>query len=151
MFRLADYEEPNDYFHHLNAMLELCDNEVLKPIYNIVEQLDSNRHRFGWIGEYDSFFYTQVIPLLQKTVEALNEDDRDALIESLNLFFEQLKKMVAYECSKSTRTQLKVELGECEENLQQCAINFLQKTNLVDVILVGMRKPSYVTDITTIN
>ncbi|MEA2111712.1 MAG: aldo/keto reductase [Campylobacterota bacterium] len=151
MFRLADYDEPSDYFHHLNEILDLCDNDVLKPIYTIIEQLDSNRHRFGWIGEYDSFFYTQVIPHLQNTVSTLSEDDRDILIESLNLFFEQLKKMVAYECSKSTRSQLKVELNSCEDSLQQCAINFLKNTNLVDVILVGMRKPSYVTDITTIN
>ncbi len=151
MFRLADYEEPNEYYHYLNAMLELCDNETLQPIYNIIEQLDSNRHKFGWIGEYDSFFFTQVIPHLQKSIEQLGDDDRMALIESLNLFFEQLKKMVAYECSKSTRIQLKEILGSCEERLQKCAIDFLQKTGKVDIILVGMRKPSYIVDITAIN
>ncbi len=151
MFRLADYEEPHDYFHHLNAILELCENEALQPIYNIIEQLDSNRHRFGWIGEYDSFFYTQVIPHLQKSMSELGDDERDALIESLNLYFEQLKKMVAYECSKATRIQLKDQLGSCEDRLQKCAIGFLQKSDLVDVVLVGMRKPSYVADITDIN
>ena len=151
MYRLADYEEPSEYYHHLNTMLELCDNEMLRPIYNIIEQLDSNRHKFGWIGEYDSFFYTQVIPHLQKSMKAFNDDDREALIESLNLFFEQYKKMVEYECSKATRIQLKDVLLNCDERLQECAINFLQKTGKVDVILVGMRKPSYVTDITAIN
>ncbi len=151
MFRLADYEEPSDYYHHLNTMLDLCDNETLQPVYNIIEQLESNRHKFGWIGEYDSFFFTQVIPHLQKSIRQLGHDDRMALIESLNLFFEQLKKMVAYECSISTRTQLKEILGSSEEHLQKCAIDFLQKTGKVDIILVGMRKPNYVVDITAIN
>ncbi len=152
MFRLADYDEPRDYNYYLNTVLELCDHESLRPVYNIIEQLDSKRHQFSWIGEYDAFFFSQIIPHLQQSMEKLdNEEERLILIEHLNLFFEQLKKMVSYECSQQTRKRLHALFDSCQERLQYCAIDFLKKSQKVDVILVGMRKPSYVTDITAIN
>ncbi len=151
MFRLADYEEPQQYDYYLNTVLELCEHESLQPIYNIIEQLDGNRHQFMWIGEYDAFVYTQVIPHLHKNMSVLEGDDQAALIEYISLFLEQLKKMVAYECSQKTRTQLQKIVDSCENRLQHCAIDFLVKSKKVDVILVGMRKPSYVADITAIN
>jgi hypothetical protein len=117
----------------------------------MIEKLDGYKHKFGWIGEYDNFFYSQIIPHIQTNIKGLSEESRFALVESLNLFFEQLKKMVAFECSKSTKIQLKMLLGNCEKRLQECAIEFLQKTGKVDIVLVGMRKPSYVADITAIN
>ena len=55
--------------------------------------------------------------------------------------------MVAYECSKSTRLQLKEELAGCNRPLQECALNFLRERESIDYILVGMRKPSYVADV----
>ncbi len=152
MFRLADYDEPHKYDYCLNTVLELCEHKSLQPIYNIIKQLDCNRHQFGWIGEYDAFVYTQVIPHLHKSMSVLEGDDQAALIDSINLFLEQLKKMVAHECSQKTRLQLQKVLGSCEARLlQHCAIDFLVKSQKVDVILVGMRKPSYVADITAIN
>lgn len=151
MFRLADYDEPREYEFYLNTVLELCDHKGLEPVYNIIEQLDRNRHQFTWIGEYDAFVFTQVIPHLYKNISELSDDDQMALIDGINLFLEQLKKMVAYECSQKTRLQLQELLGSCKTRLQQCAIDFLVKSKKVDVILVGMRKPTYVADITAIN
>ncbi|RUM65407.1 MAG: aldo/keto reductase [Sulfurimonas sp.] len=151
MFRLADYERPREYDYYLNNILELCAHESLQPVYNIIEQLDGNRHQFPWIGAYDAFVFTHVIPHLHRNIAALDDDDQTVLIEEINLFLEQLKKMVAYECSQKTRTALKEILDSCESSLQQCAVNFLITSKKVDVILVGMRKPSYVADITAIN
>ena len=46
MYRLADYDEPRDYFHHLNAVLELFeDAEGLEVLYNLITELDNNKHR----------------------------------------------------------------------------------------------------------
>lgn len=151
MLRLADYDAPHQYDYHLNTVLELCEHESLQPIYNIIEQLDSNRHQFMWIGEYDAFIYTQVIPHLHKSMSILEDEDQAVLIENITLFLDQLKKMVAYECSQKTRAQLNETIGLCDKRLQHCAIDFLIKSQKVDVILVGMRKPSYVADITAIN
>ncbi len=151
MFRLADYDEPSDYDFHLNTVLELCEHDSLQPIYNIIEQLDRNRHQFMWVGEYDAFLYTQVIPHIHKSMAALEPDDQTVLIERVTLFLEQLKKMVAYECSQKTRQHLQKRCGLSDKRLQECAIDFLRKSQKVDVVLVGMRKPSYVADITAIN
>lgn len=150
MFRLAEYEESKDYFRNYNELLELCDNDTLRALYNLLEQLDQNKHKFGWIGDYDSFLYSQIIPHVKKTLEKLDEDTLVTMLEYIERFLEEYRKMVAYECSKSTRVQLKKELNGCEEKLQVCALKFLLDLKSVDYILVGMRKPSYVNEVLSI-
>ncbi len=147
MFRLAEYSEPEEYFHHLNAILELVDDESTQSIYNLIEQLDSNRHRFGWIGEYESFLHRQIIPHLSKALQELDEVSQDSLAQNLDHFLREYEKMVAYECSKTTRVSLKNELESCEKRLQACALEYLLKNDSIDYVLVGMRKSSYVSDI----
>ncbi len=144
MYRLADYKEPEEYFHHLNELLENTEDERVKNLHNLIAQLDDVRYRFNWIGDYDSFLYAQVIPHIQKALTELDENSREGLSNSLNLFLQEYAKMVAYECSKKTHIQLQAELGECDKTLQECAIGFLQEQENIDFILVGMRKPSYV-------
>ena len=144
MFRLADYEEPGDYYTNLNELLEVCDNEQLRALYNLVEQLDTTKHKFGWIGDYDMFASTNIIPHIQKTLQELDRSLLEVLIEYIERFLESYRAMVAYECSKTTRTQLKGLLDGCDKSLQECAVSFLEKQKNIDIILVGMRKPSYV-------
>jgi aryl-alcohol dehydrogenase-like predicted oxidoreductase len=55
--------------------------------------------------------------------------------------------MVAYECSKNTRVQLKDEFSRCDVSLQNCALKFLLDNENIDYVLIGARKLSYVTDI----
>jgi len=147
MYRLADYEESPSYYNYLNELLEICDNEALQPLYNLFEELDVNRHKFGWIGDFDSFLYGQILPHVRKSLENLDEESLASLLTSIDLFFEEYRKMVAYECSLKTRKELEEEFKECEETLQKCAIDFLLQEKSVDYILVGMRKPSYVQEI----
>jgi len=147
MFRLADYDESSEYFHHLNELLDICDNEMLRPLYNLIEQLDTNRYKYAWIGDYDSFLYSQIIPHIKKTIEKLEGKELELLVNYIDLFLAEYRKMVLYECSKSTRAELKDVLGDCKLRLQECAINFLQEQESLDYILVGMRKPSYVAEI----
>lgn len=147
MFRLASYEEPNDYYHHLNEVLEMTDDESLKSIHNLISQLDDVKHRFGFVGEYDQFLHVQVIPHLQKTLQEIDPAVVDLLAESLDLYLQEYAKMVAYECTKMTKVQLKEKLEGCDKPLQECALDFLQAQESIDYILVGMRKPSYVMNI----
>lgn len=147
MYRLADYDESSEYYHHLNELLEVCDNDELRSLYNMIEQLDENKHKFGWIGDYDSFLYTQIIPHIQKSLEGIDEQNFETLFTYVNMFLQEYRKMVAYECSKSTRVQLKEQLAGCSASLQECAVKFLMQRESIDYILIGMRKPSYVHDI----
>lgn len=147
MFRLANYEEPADYFHHLNALLEMTDSDATRSVFNLLTQLDEVKHRFGWVGEYQTFLYQQVLPHLKQSLSEFQEEGRESFEESLSLFLHEYEKMVAYECSKATRIQLKDALGECELSLQQCAFNYLLKKDDIDYILVGMRKVSYVSEV----
>jgi aryl-alcohol dehydrogenase-like predicted oxidoreductase len=151
MYRLADYDESSTYYNYLNELLDICDNETLKPLYNLFEELDVNRHKFGWIGDFDSFLYGQILPHIRKTLESLNEEALASILTSIDLFFIEYRKMVAYECSLKTRTELKENFNNCEKSLQECAINFLSQCESVDYILVGMRKVSYVDDILALN
>ncbi|MDY0121998.1 MAG: aldo/keto reductase [Sulfurimonas sp.] len=144
MYRLADYDESSEYYHHLNELLDVCDNDLLRPLYNLIEQLDDNKHKFGWIGDYEAFLFAQIIPHMKKTLEKVDEANRDTMLHFIELFLTEYKKMVAYECSKHTRTMLKEELKECFTTMQECAIKFLLAHEQIDYILVGMRKPSYV-------
>jgi len=147
MYRLADYNESSEYYHHLNELLEVCDNEELRSLYNLIEQLDENKHKFGWIGDYDSFLYTQIIPHIQKSLEGIDEQNFETLFTYVDMFLQEYRKMIAYECSKSTRVQLKEQLAGCNASLQECALRFLMQRESIDYILVGMRKSSYVHDI----
>jgi len=147
MFRLADYEEPKEYYHALNELLELCDNEQLKPLYNLIEQMDISRHKYGWIGDYDGFLYSQILPHIKKVVENVDESILNELLRYIDTFLVEYRKMVAHECSKTTRTVLKEEFADCEKKLQECALEFLLNQKDIDYILVGMRKPTYVHEI----
>jgi len=147
MYRLADYEESREYYHYLNELLGACENEQLQPLYNLIEQLDENKHKFGWIGDYDNFLYAQILPHIQKTLEKLEEEELNAIVHYLGVFLDEYRKMVLVECAKSTKVQLKEFFSECERELQECALNFLLEQESIDYILVGMRKPSYVDNV----
>jgi len=144
MFRLASYDEPHDYYHHLNEVLEMTDDDSLKSVHNMIAQLDDVKHRFGFVGEYEQFLYTQVIPHLQNALQEIDPGAAELLAESLDLFLQEYAKMVAFECTKMTKVQLKEKLEGCDKPLQECALDFLQAQKEIDYILVGMRKPSYV-------
>ena len=151
MYRLADYDESADYYHQLNELLDICDNDLLKPLYNLFEELDVNKHKFGWIGDFDTFLYAQIIPHVKKNLENIDDEHLETLLEYIDLFFIEYRKMVAYECSKNTRKELSENFSECESSLQECAIEFLKHRESVDFILVGMRKASYVYEILALN
>ncbi len=147
MFRLADYEQSRDYYHHLNELLEICDTPNLRALYNLLEQLDDTKHKFGWIGNYDIFLFTQIIPHIKKTLEEMDEKNAEAMLGSIDLFLIEYRKMVAHECSISTKKELVDFFKECHVSMQECAIRFLMNSKIVDYILVGMRKPLYVNQI----
>ena len=146
-YRLADYDESHEYYHHLNELLEITDNEILKPLYNLIEELDEIKHKFGWIGDYDEFLYTQVLPHIKKSLENIDEQNRETLLTYIELFLQEYKKMVSYECARNTRKELKEIFATCYTSMQECAIKFLMEKEEIDYIVVGMRKPSYVDEI----
>lgn len=149
-YRLADYDESTEYYHHLNELMEVCDNEMFKPLYNLVEQLDETKHKFGWIGDYDSFLYTQMIPHIKSCLEVIDEENRDVMLNFIDMFLTEYRKMVAYECSKTTKVVLKDIFKECHNSMQECALKFLIQRQSVDYIVVGMRKPTYVNEIVSL-
>ena len=151
MYRLADYDESPEYYHQLNELLEICNNDLLKSLYNLFEELDVNRHKFGWIGDFDTFLYAQIIPHIKTSLENLDDEHLEILLQYIDLFFVEYRKMVAYECSKKTRKELQENFSECELSLQECALEFLKQRDSVDFILVGMRKASYVNEILALN
>ncbi|MFK5938649.1 MAG: aldo/keto reductase [Sulfurimonas sp.] len=147
MYRLAEYDESSEYYHHFNELLDICDNDSLKPLYNLFEELDVNRHKFGWIGDFDSFLYGQILPHIRKILEDLDEDNLNTMLQYIDVFFAEYRKMVEFECAKNTKETLKDVFKECENSMQECALSFLIHRQSVDYILVGMRKPSYVHEI----
>ena len=150
MFRLADYDEPYEYYHHLNELLEVTDNEMLRSLYNLVAELDESKHRFDWIGAYENFLYTQMIPHIKTSLEVLDEENTQTMLNFIDLFLQEYKKMVSYECSKTTKVKLKELFLGCHTSMQECALRFLMDKKEIDFIVVGMRKPSYVDEILAI-
>jgi aryl-alcohol dehydrogenase-like predicted oxidoreductase len=147
MFRLADYDESKDYYNYFNELMEVCDNESLRPLYNLLEQLDASKHKFGWIGDYDVFLFAQIIPHIKKVLQKVDEDNTQAMLNFIDLFLIEYRKMVAHECAKRTKEELKEFFKECNASMQECALKFLMNRESVDYILIGMRKPSYVHEI----
>jgi aryl-alcohol dehydrogenase-like predicted oxidoreductase len=147
MYRLADYEEPREYYYYLNELLEHTDTSVLRSLNNLIEELDESKHKFGWVGEYDIFLFSQIVPKIREFITPLDEETRLWLVEMVDMFLQEYGKMVAYECSRATRSKLNKELENCMQSMQNCALRFLLKNENIDYVLVGARKPSYVTDI----
>jgi diketogulonate reductase-like aldo/keto reductase len=147
LYRLAEYEEPKEYYHTLNELLEICDNKELKALYNLVEQMDINKHKFGFIGEYDSFLVSQILPHIKKTIEKIPQELLDVLLEYIERFLREYRDMVAHESAKMTRITLKEDFKDCNLKMQECALRFLLEIENIDIIIVGMRKPSYVQEV----
>ena len=147
MFRLAEYDEGYEYYHHLNELLEVTDNEMLKPLYNLIEELDDTKHKFSFIGDYDSFLYTQMIPHIKTSLEVLDEENATTMLNFIDLFLQEYRKMVSYECSKTTKKQLQKLFENCDGLMQECALRFLMAKKEIDYIVIGMRKPSYVDEV----
>ena len=147
MHRLADYDESTEYYNHFNELMEVSDNDMLRPLFNLLEELDDNKHKFGWIGDYDAFLYSNVIPHIKTSLEVVDEENRETMYNFIDMFLAEYRKMVAYECSRATRTKLKNNLLECSSSIQEYALKYLMQRENIDFILVGMRKPSYVNEI----
>ena len=147
VYRLADYDESHEYYHHLNEILDVTDNEILRELFNLFEELDASKHKFGWIGDYETFLYTQAIPHMQKVLKKIDEQNAQTMLNFIDLFLIEYKKMVEYECAKKTKVALKDIFENCKLKMQECAIDFLLKNDDIDYIAVGMRKPSYVDEI----
>lgn len=147
MFRLAEYDESTQYYHHLNELMDVCDNDTLRPMFNLLEELDANKHKFGWIGDFDQFLFGQILPHIKTVLEALDDENRETMLNFIDLFFAEYRKMVAHECSNNTKRQLEEKFAGCQATLQECALRFLMQKENIDTILVGMRKPTYVHEI----
>ena len=112
--------------------------------------MDMNKHKFGWVGEYDTFLATQIMPHIQKALEKIDRSVLEDLLRLIELFLNEYRKAVAYECSLRLRTELKDVFQGCKKKLQECALEFLLEKESIDYIIVGMRKPSYVQEILTL-
>jgi aryl-alcohol dehydrogenase-like predicted oxidoreductase len=147
MYRLAEYEEPKEYYHTLNELLEICDNKELEALYNLIEQMDMNRHKFAFVEEYDTFLVAQILPHIKKTIEKIPTELLDTLLEYIERFLTAYRDVVAYEAAKMTKVALKEYFQECNKKMQECALEYLLKIDDIDAIVVGMRKPTYVEEI----
>ncbi|MEK6658360.1 MAG: aldo/keto reductase [Campylobacterota bacterium] len=144
MFRLCDCDESKEYYCYFNELMEICDNETLRPMYNLLEELDEVKHKYGWIGDYDVFLFSQIIPHIKKSLEAVDEENIETVLNLIDLYLQEYKKSVSFECSIKTREELKEFFNKCSVSMQECAIRFLMQKDDIDYILVGMRKPAYV-------
>ena len=145
--RLAEYDENDEYYHNLNEILEVCDNDTLKPLYNLFDELDSSKHKFGSVEDYDRFLYTQAIKLIKERLSLLQDYDQNTMITLVDNFLTSYREMVLYECCKKTKMTLNEYFDDCNSSMQKCSLLFLKQQQDIDYILVGMRKPSYVSEI----
>lgn len=146
-YRLANYDQNDEYYYNLNELLEVCDNETLKSLYNLFYELDSSKHKFASVNDYDRFLYTQAIELIKEKVSILEENNQDTLLTIIDNFLNSYREMVSHECSIKTREILSDYFEECDLSMQDCSLRFLKQQENIDYILVGMRKPSYVAEV----
>ncbi len=120
---IANYDESHEYYHHFNELIEVCDNDMLRPLYTLLEQLDASKHKFGWIGDYDTFLYTQIVPHMKKTLEVI-DGTLKAVEENMKQFTEVLLKakneLINLEKEKdslsSEKSSLEKEKGQLEND-----------------------------------
>jgi aryl-alcohol dehydrogenase-like predicted oxidoreductase len=146
-YRLAQYDTSKEYDYYLNEILDVCDNDTLRPLYNFVYELDSLKHKFGWIEDYDNFLFSKGLAHIKAVILRVDEENQQTLINLASVFLEHYRKMVAQECSDKTKIELKEFFSDCQLRMQDCALEFLKQQKNVDYVLLGMRKPSYVAEV----
>ncbi|PHR55473.1 MAG: oxidoreductase [Arcobacter sp.] len=145
MFRLASTKEPQEYFGLLNELMDFLENAKMDSIFNIIGELDNYKHRFGWVGEYQTFLMTKVIPHIRTELEKIKDDyTRENTTKLLMDFLISYEEMVLYECSKQTKSMLEHAGIEIKDTIEEVALNTLINNADIDYILVGMRKTKYV-------
>ena len=145
MFRLASAKEPADYFACLNETMGFLEEVNAESIFNMVGELDNYKHRFGWVGEYQSFLMGKVIPHVRQELIKIEDDyTRENISKLLMDYFASYEQMVMYECAKQTKSMLEHSGIEIKDTIEKTALNELIDCADIDYILVGMRKTRYV-------
>ncbi len=145
MFRLASASEPKEYFGLLNETMGFLEDAKADSIFNIIGELDNYKHRFGWVGEYQTFLMTKVIPHIRQELIKIEDDyTRENISKLLTDFFVSYEEMVLYECSKQTKSMLEHSGIEIKDTIEEVALNELIQCADIDYILVGMRRTKYV-------
>ncbi len=149
MYRIAEYDESREYYYYLNELLEICDNDLLRPLYNLIEELDEKKHLYIWIGQYEEFLITEVIPHIKKSLEILGDGESlETILRYIDIFLTEYRKMVSYECGQKTKRELKSEFDGLENTtLQKYALSYLLNEENIDFIVIGLPKPSYVNEV----
>ena len=145
MFRLASASEPGEYFGLLNETMGFLEDAKADSIFNIIGELDNYKHRFGWVGEYQTFLMGKVIPHIRQELIKIEDDyTRENISKLLTDFFISYEEMVLYECAKQTKSMLEHAGIEIKETIEEVALNELIESADIDYILVGMRRTKYV-------
>ena len=145
MFRLASHKEPGDYYALLNEAMGFLEEVKADSIFNLVGELDNYKHRFGWVGEYQSFLMGKIIPHIRQELMKIEDDyTRENISKLLMDFFVSYEEMVKYECAKQTKSMLEHSGIKIEDTIEKTALNELINCADIDYILVGMRKTKYV-------
>jgi len=145
MFRLASYAEPKEYFGLLNEAMGFLEDVKADSIFNMIGELDNYKHRFGWVGEYQSFLMSKIIPHIRQELMKIEDVyTRENITKLLMDFFISYEEMVQYECSKQTKSMLEHSGIEIKDKTEETALNDLINNADIDYILIGMRKTKYV-------
>lgn len=145
MFRLASHNEPGDYYALLNEAMGFLEEVKADSIFNLIGELDNYKHRFGWVGEYQSFLMGKIIPHIRQELMKIEDDyTRENISKLLMDFFVSYEEMVKYECAKQTKSMLEHSGIKVEDTIEKTALNELINCADIDYILVGMRKTKYV-------
>jgi len=145
MFRLASHEEPGEYFGALNDALGFLEEAKAESIFNIIGELDNYKHRFGWVGEYQNFLMSKIIPHIRQELTKIEDEYiRQNITKLLMDFFLVYEEMVLYECAKQTKSMLEHSGVSIDKSIEERALKELLDNADIDYILVGMRKTKYV-------
>ncbi len=145
MFRLASADEPGDYFALLNETMGFLEEVKAEPLFNLIGELDNYKHRFGWVGEYQSFLMGKIIPHIRQELIKIEDDyTRENASKLLMDFFVSYEQMVMYECAKQTKSMLEHAGYVIKDRIEKTALNELIDCADIDYILVGMRTTKYV-------
>ena len=145
-YRLATYDYPADYDALLNETVHFLESQNLEVLVNVLGELDAFSHRFGWIGEYESFLMTQILPAIKNAFNMVETENQEAVANALEAFLDVYAKKVAYECSKTTLASIKALGTNIEAPMQKDALEFLLNNSNIDCVLIGSRKVNYVQD-----
>lgn len=146
MIRLAEYDDEPLYESIRDGVLAQNNIDGTNQIEAIIRELDRVKSEISWCGAVDDVIFAKAVPMINEELKKVKDGPNiEHFIGTLNRFLFVYRQKSMHLISKKAKEELKrAGIIDGNEKLEVTALRFLLTNPNIDVVLIGMRKKTYV-------